>query len=74
MQYHNNLDAESRLKAIEVTLAYTITAISQNTPSVKNQVLESLKFDSNNENNSQNIKDAFSAIAALIEAFEVIQR
>ncbi|WOB89528.1 hypothetical protein P3L44_12430 [Providencia sp. PROV175] len=72
MQYSNNLDTSARLYAIESALAYTITAISHKTPSVKNNIINALRFDSDNNNNSAT-KEALLALAALIESFEVTQ-
>ncbi|HFS5769816.1 TPA: hypothetical protein ACH0SE_004217 [Providencia rettgeri] len=71
MQYSNNLDTSARLYAIESALAYTITAISHKNPSVKNNIINALRFDSDNNNSAT--KEALLALAALIESFEVTQ-
>ncbi|MEQ4627632.1 hypothetical protein [Providencia manganoxydans] len=69
MEYKNNADLLPRLESMEVALAYTLTAISEINPHMKDNVVKALRDDAN-LNTTENEK-ALSNLASLIESFKL---
>lgn len=72
MEYNNDADLWSRLKSVEIGLAYTLTAISGISPGMKDNVVKALRKDATlNTTDLPEFEKALSNLADLIESFKL---
>lgn len=67
----NNETVHRRLEALEAAISYAIASISLHIPEVKEEVVDALKRDANNNVNLKSAHDALLSLANCIDRIEV---